>query len=125
MGSIDNPINNSKGCGGVMRIAPVGLVAAEPFTLGSEIAALTLIPPPLLIRFASWSANLLRAVRVRYAGKKLYHQRVVIVPHTDPISPGMATAIPNFIQFTMISFSICGTKQSLREKPIGLSAFRR
>ncbi len=34
--------NDSKGCGGVMRIAPVGLVGrGDPFTLGCEIAALT------------------------------------------------------------------------------------
>ncbi len=24
-GTIDNPINNSKGCGGIMRVAPIGL----------------------------------------------------------------------------------------------------
>jgi ADP-ribosyl-[dinitrogen reductase] hydrolase len=43
MGTIDEPLNHSKGCGGVMRIAPVGLAAAEThaFSLGAEIAALT------------------------------------------------------------------------------------
>ncbi len=40
-GSVDHRINDSKGCGGVMRVAPIGLVAAEPFTLGCEAAALT------------------------------------------------------------------------------------
>jgi ADP-ribosylglycohydrolase len=41
-GSPDEPLNNSKGCGGVMRAAPAGLVgAADPFRLGCEIAALT------------------------------------------------------------------------------------
>lgn len=40
-GSRDKPINGSKGCGGVMRVAPVGLLAANPFELGSETAALT------------------------------------------------------------------------------------
>ena len=37
-------INNSKGCGGVMRVAPVGLFAAtvpDSFKLGCELAALT------------------------------------------------------------------------------------
>lgn len=34
-------LNDSKGCGGVMRVAPVGLVASDPFTLAAEIAALT------------------------------------------------------------------------------------
>jgi ADP-ribosylglycohydrolase len=44
-GTIDNPINNSKGCGGVMRIAPVGLLlhsdATLAFRTGAELAAMT------------------------------------------------------------------------------------
>lgn len=43
MGTLQHPINNSKGCGGVMRIAPVGLV--EPpdrvFDTACGIAAIT------------------------------------------------------------------------------------
>ncbi len=42
-GEVDDPINDSKGSGGIMRIAPVGL-AFEPcraFEMGTEIAALT------------------------------------------------------------------------------------
>jgi ADP-ribosyl-[dinitrogen reductase] hydrolase len=41
MGTIDEPANQSKGCGGVMRVAPVGLYVKEPFRLGAEIAAIT------------------------------------------------------------------------------------
>ena len=43
MGRIAEPVNNSKGCGGVMRVAPVGLVASkeQAFSLGCEIAAIT------------------------------------------------------------------------------------
>jgi ADP-ribosyl-[dinitrogen reductase] hydrolase len=41
MGTIDNPINNSKGCGGVMRIGPIGLVIDEPFDLAARAAAIT------------------------------------------------------------------------------------
>ena len=40
----DAPTNDSKGCGGVMRMAPVGLLSDRPgvaFRLGSKIAALT------------------------------------------------------------------------------------
>ncbi|MBU8912550.1 MAG: ADP-ribosylglycohydrolase family protein [Spirochaetales bacterium] len=40
----DRPRNNSKGCGGVMRVAPVGIIAADPvsaFRLGFQLAALT------------------------------------------------------------------------------------
>jgi len=45
MGSIECPINNSKGCGGVMRTAPVGLFLHHKpeyaFRIGAEIAAIT------------------------------------------------------------------------------------
>ena len=44
MGAIQRPLNNSKGCGGVMRGAPVGLVAEDEeqaFSLGCEAAAIT------------------------------------------------------------------------------------
>ncbi|HPU00500.1 MAG TPA: ADP-ribosylglycohydrolase family protein [Bacillota bacterium] len=42
-GSMESPINNSKGCGGVMRVAPVGLFCRkeDAFRTGAEIAALT------------------------------------------------------------------------------------
>ncbi|MCW5978577.1 MAG: ADP-ribosylglycohydrolase family protein [Bryobacteraceae bacterium] len=43
MGTIAAPLNSSKGCGGVMRIAPVGLFweGAQAFDMGCEIAAIT------------------------------------------------------------------------------------
>ena len=45
MGTMEHPINNSKGCGGVMRVAPVGLAyPAHPspaFELGAASAAIT------------------------------------------------------------------------------------
>ena len=40
-GFVDVPVNDSKGCGGVMRVAPVGLVARRPSGLGIASAALT------------------------------------------------------------------------------------
>lgn len=44
-GTIDEPINNSKGCGGIMRVAPVGLIKSfEPkmaFQIAAELAAIT------------------------------------------------------------------------------------
>jgi ADP-ribosylglycohydrolase len=43
-GSIEERINNSKGCGGVMRTAPIGLFYKDPqsiFRYGAECAALT------------------------------------------------------------------------------------
>src|SRR5262245_60747872 len=44
MGEMQRPLNNSKGCGGVMRVAPVGLVAEneeQAFSLGCQAAAIT------------------------------------------------------------------------------------
>lgn len=44
MGCIEEPINNSKGCGGIMRAAPAGLCGSEliePDILGAEVAAIT------------------------------------------------------------------------------------
>jgi ADP-ribosylglycohydrolase len=41
-GSLATPINDSKGCGGAMRVAPIGLVDhVDPFTLGAEAASIT------------------------------------------------------------------------------------
>ena len=42
MGVVEKPINNSKGCGGVMRTAPVGLIfgPADAFVHGMDYAAL-------------------------------------------------------------------------------------
>ncbi|WP_226346867.1 ADP-ribosylglycohydrolase family protein [Agilicoccus flavus] len=43
VGSMDEPINDSKGCGGVMRAAPAGFLAeaADRFRLGCDVAAIT------------------------------------------------------------------------------------
>jgi ADP-ribosylglycohydrolase len=44
MGTTADPINNSKGCGGVMRMAPVGLAyddSEKAFHFGSKLSALT------------------------------------------------------------------------------------
>lgn len=41
-GEIGQPVNDSKGCGGVMRVAPIGLGdVTDPFRMGAEVAALT------------------------------------------------------------------------------------
>ncbi len=44
-GTIERPVNNSKGCGGVMRVAPVGLLfindSEEAFRVGADLAAIT------------------------------------------------------------------------------------
>lgn len=41
-GEIERPVNDSKGCGAVMRVAPVGLAAVtDPFQTGAEVGAIT------------------------------------------------------------------------------------
>lgn len=42
-GSVLHPINDSKGCGGLMRVAPLGLIEMreDPFEIGCEVAAIT------------------------------------------------------------------------------------
>jgi ADP-ribosylglycohydrolase len=42
-GSLEHTINDSKGCGGVMRVAPVGVMdsPADAFEIGAEAAAIT------------------------------------------------------------------------------------
>lgn len=44
LGTTDERLNDSKGCGGVMRVAPAGLLAgwvSDPFELGCQLGALT------------------------------------------------------------------------------------
>ncbi len=43
MGTIKKPINDSKGCGGMMRVAPIGLIESTEtvFELGMQAAAIT------------------------------------------------------------------------------------
>jgi ADP-ribosyl-[dinitrogen reductase] hydrolase len=41
-GTIEEPLNDSKGCGGLMRAAPAGLLGLkDPFRVGCDIAAIT------------------------------------------------------------------------------------
>lgn len=40
-GSVSRAANDSKGCGGVMRVAPIGLAGGDTFALGCQAAALT------------------------------------------------------------------------------------
>jgi ADP-ribosylglycohydrolase len=40
-GTVDRPVNDSKGCGAVMRVAPLGFVGKDAFRFGAEAGALT------------------------------------------------------------------------------------
>ena len=41
MGTVDHPLNDSKGCGGVMRAAPLALMPYDPFKTACGAAAIT------------------------------------------------------------------------------------
>lgn len=41
VGTIGHPLNDSKGCGGVMRVAPIGLFGDRPFEMACRACALT------------------------------------------------------------------------------------
>lgn len=71
--TMDHPVNNSKGCGGVMRAAPVGLMASveDPFLTACRLAAITHGHPSgyypagflaLLIRLIITGSDLLGAI---------------------------------------------------------------
>ncbi|MPZ22344.1 MAG: ADP-ribosylglycohydrolase family protein [Dehalococcoidia bacterium] len=64
IGSTTDPINDSKGCGGVMRVAPVGLVLqSDAFTTGCNVAAITHGHPDGYLPAGFLSAVLSRIVR--------------------------------------------------------------
>ena len=59
MGTMGDPINDSKGCGGVMRMAPVGLMFDDPekaFHFGCRLAALTHGHPTGFLAAGTFSA---------------------------------------------------------------------
>ncbi len=73
MGSMRNRINDSKGSGGVMRVAPIGLAPAvpDPFNLGAQAAAISHGHPSCylaagafaaIIRFVMEGAHLEQAI---------------------------------------------------------------
>jgi ADP-ribosylglycohydrolase len=68
MGRPEAPLNDSKGCGGVMRVAPVGLAAGgEAFGAGCDLAAITHGHP------SGWLAAgyLAETIRLMVAGRDL------------------------------------------------------
>ena len=99
-GTIEQPINDSKGCGTVMRMTPVGLTASDPFRLGCDIAALTHDHPTgyvaagflaLLIRPAMDGADLSTAAEAAVKELENYRDTVPSVwsVRCHPRSEGM------------------------------------
>lgn len=62
-GSRSERLNDSKGCGGVMRVAPVGLIAVDPFGLGCDVAALTHGHPTGFIAAGAFAVAIASVIR--------------------------------------------------------------
>lgn len=109
IGSPEKPINNSKGCGGVMRIAPVGLFFYHnpqlAFDLGLNIAAITHSHPSgyfsaaclaSILAFLVQGQDLMSAIRrtLIFLRQKDHHQECLAaienaigLYHTHPATP--------------------------------------
>lgn len=84
IGTPDHPLNSSKGCGGVMRVAPIGLVMSpeRAFDLGVRAAAITHGHPSGYYSagaMAELVAHLLAGVRLEHA---VHQVRDTLVEHS-------------------------------------------
>jgi ADP-ribosylglycohydrolase len=87
IGLPDEPINESKGCGGVMRSGPVGLASGDAFELACRAAALTHGHPSGWLAagaLAEIVANLVRGEPLPAAVEKC-RQRLVDRPRSDEV----------------------------------------
>ena len=77
-GTVAAPINQSKGCGGVMRIAPVGLLDGprDVFALGCDLAALTHGHPSGYLTAGAMALLIETALQRRFPHEKLAFDRL-------------------------------------------------
>ncbi len=80
-GTIEEPMNDSKGCGGVMRVAPIGLALynnpKKAYEVGCQVAAITHSHPTGFISagtFASIIANILKGLTIENAVSAVIQQ---------------------------------------------------
>jgi ADP-ribosyl-[dinitrogen reductase] hydrolase len=94
-GTVSQAVNDSKGCGGVMRVAPAGLADGDPFTLGCQAAALTHGHPSGYLAAGAFAQMISDLVRGRalpdVAGAALAAIRVA--PGGDEVSAALARAM--------------------------------
>lgn len=93
-GSVSRPINDSKGCGGVMRVAPVGLFGERPFDAGCWAAAVTHGHPSGYLASGAFSDVIARIV----AGVALHDAITQMrAAHADALSGEVLVAIDGAI----------------------------
>jgi len=101
MGTVAEPINNSKGCGGVMRVAPVGLVyddAEKAFQIGCECAAITHGHPTGYLASGTLAALISRIVSGCALGDAI--DESIIILKTEKNNKEALSAIENTVELT-------------------------
>jgi ADP-ribosyl-[dinitrogen reductase] hydrolase len=95
-GSLATAINDSKGSGGVMRVAPVGLVDdVDPFTLGAEAASITHGHPSGYLSAGAFAVVIADAYRGRRIADAANHALDVLAryPRNDETSSAIIGAL--------------------------------
>lgn len=86
LGTIDSPVNDSKGCGGVMRMAPVGLMyddAEKGFRIGCDCAALTHGHPTGFLAAGTFAAILSMLISGETLGTAIHDSISILKCRTD------------------------------------------
>jgi ADP-ribosylglycohydrolase len=78
MGTISAPLNGSKGCGGVMRVAPAGLAGRDAFRLGCELAAISHGHPSGYLAAGFFAALIDRIIAGDDLGEAIGETRLVL-----------------------------------------------
>jgi ADP-ribosylglycohydrolase len=118
-GTLDEPINNSKGCGGVMRTAPIGLAflpseGQGAFRIGAETAALTHGHPSGYLTggfLAEMIAHIIRGISLDEAIDRSIEQLVRYEGHAETLA--------KVEQARRLAVSGSGVKQSISELGAG------
>lgn len=97
MGTLDNPINDSLGCGCVMRVMPVGLIEEEPrvFPVATRIAAITHGNPTAYLSagtFAYIIEQIMEGKSISDAVQQSY-ERLMNEPHHEEVAEAITKAI--------------------------------
>jgi ADP-ribosylglycohydrolase len=80
-GTVEAPLNTSKGCGGVMRVAPAGLACDDAFEAGCEAAALTHGHPNGFLAAGFFAAVLFHLRRGRHLRTAIGRATTVLKEH--------------------------------------------
>lgn len=132
MGTVDQPVNNSKGCGGVMRVAPVGLAcpdAEKAFRLGCDVAAITHGHPTGYLSAGFLSALISRLVSGDPLGAAIPEATRILVKHKhhdeclqavnaavalsgtrDPLPEAIETLGAGWVAEEALAIGICGAR---------------